>query len=292
MKTRLSLGPNLYYWSRDDLFSFYEEAAELPLDIIYLGETVCSKRRSLRTKDWIELAQKLTDAGKDVVLSTLALLEAESEMKTLTRICNNGRFMVEANDLGAVQMLSSIGSPFVTGPMVNIYNARTLKVLAGKGLKRWCLPIELSGETLAAILADSPQDVESEVYAYGRMPLTLSARCFTARAYNLPKDDCQLKCIDYPDGYLMKTQEQQPLLALNGIQTVSAQSCNLLPELPELQRLGVDVLRISPQSHHTGRIVGAFRAALEGAQAPDLAPFAPLGTCNGYWHGQAGMDSA
>ncbi|MET0091737.1 MAG: hypothetical protein ABW068_17275 [Candidatus Thiodiazotropha sp.] len=76
---QLSLGPVLFYWSRDDLFAFYEQAAQMPVDIIYLGETVCSKRRSLKTQDWIDLATRLSrDTDKQIVLSTLALLEQAS----------------------------------------------------------------------------------------------------------------------------------------------------------------------------------------------------------------------
>ncbi len=287
---KLSLGPILYYWPREDILAFYEEAAAMPVDIIYLGETVCSKRRSLRTEEWLELARKLSrESGKQIVLSTLSLLEAESELKTLRRICDNGELLVEANDLAAVQILSRQGLPFVTGPTVNIYNAETLKVLAGTGLKRWVMPLELSRETLRQLQPDLPGDVESEIFAYGRMPLTLSARCFTARSHNLPKDDCQYKCIDYPEGRLMSTQEGEPFLALNGIQTLSARACNLLPEMDELRELEVDILRISPQYRHTGRIVQAFREALEHRSSTDLAPYFPLGFCDGYWHAQAGM---
>jgi len=287
---KLALGPVLYYWSREDLYNFYAQTATMPLDTIYLGETVCSKRRSLRTDDWIELARTLArESGKEIVLSTLALLEAESEMKTLRRLCENGEFLVEANDMAAVQLLSTQGVPFTTGPTVNIYNAQTLRVLAGKGLRRWVLPIELSKQTLAQILQDLPAGVETEIFAYGRMPLTLSARCFTARSHNLPKDDCQYKCLDYPDGRLLSTQEKQPFLTLNGIQTVSALTCNLLPDIQSLSNLGVDLLRISPQSRHTGRIVDGFNQALNGAAKTDLTAYAPLGFCNGYWHGQPGL---
>ncbi|WP_057955244.1 U32 family peptidase [endosymbiont of Ridgeia piscesae] len=289
---KLSLGPVLYFWSRDDLFTFYEEVAEMPVDIVYLGETVCSKRRSLSTADWIELGERLSQAGKQVVLSTLALLEAESEMKTLRRICDNGQFMVEANDIGAVQLLSSAGLPFVTGPLVNIYNPRTLNLLAKQGLKRWSLPLELSRETLKQMQAERPEGVETEVFAFGRLPLTLSARCFTARSHNLPKDDCDLKCIDYPDGRLLSTQESEPFLVLNGIQTLSALSCDLLPEVPAMQQLGVDVLRISPQYRHTGRIVDAFSKAIAGETAANLAALTPLGTCDGYWQGEAGIHNS
>ena len=287
---KLALGPVLFYWSRQDLYDFYAMVSRLPLDTLYLGETVCSKRRSLRTEEWIELARNLArESGKEVVLSTLSLLEAESEMKTLRRLCENGEFLVEANDMAAVQMLSSQGVPFTTGPTVNIYNAQTLRVLANKGLRRWVLPIELSKQTLTQILEARPAGVETEIFAYGRMPLTLSARCFTARSHNLPKDDCQYKCLDFPDGQLLSTQEKQPFLALNGIQTVSALTCNLLSDIDELADMGIDSLRISPQYRHTDRIVEAFNQALQGKAGIDLSPYAPLGFCNGYWHGQPGL---
>ncbi|MEJ2590656.1 MAG: U32 family peptidase [Candidatus Thiodiazotropha sp.] len=290
---KLALGPVLYYWSRDDLFAFYEQAAQMPVDTLYLGETVCSKRRSLRTEEWIELARRLSrETGKEIVLSTLALLEAESELKTLRRICENGEFLVEANDMAAVQMLGSRGIPFATGPTVNIYNPATLKVLANQGLRRWVMPVELSRTTLSEMLDALPEGVETEIFAYGRLPLTLSARCFTARSHNLPKDDCRYKCLDYPEGRLLSTQEKQPFLALNGIQTLSALTCNLLPEIDDMRSLGVDLLRINPQYRHTDRIARAFRQALDGHSAEDIAACAPLGFCNGYWHETAGLQLA
>ncbi len=287
---KLSLGPVLFYWSRDDLFGFYEQAAQMPVDIIYLGETVCSKRRSLKTQDWIDLATRLSrDTDKQIVLSTLALLEAESDLMTLRRLCDNGRFLVEANDIGAVQILSEKGLPFTTGPSVNIYNPKTLAYLATRGLARWVMPLELGQQTLAMMQQQRPEGVETEVFSFGRMPLTLSARCFTARSYNLPKDDCQYKCIDHPDGRLMSTQDGEPFLALNGIQTVSAKTCNLLAEMNTMADLRVDVLRISPQSRFTDRIVEAFHAARLGEEPSDLEPYMAQGPCNGYWNETSGQ---
>lgn len=292
-KPKLSLGPVLYYWSQNDLYDFYRQAAEMPVDIIYLGETVCSKRRSLKTQEWIEIAENLSETtNKQIVLSTLALLEAESELKTLRRICDNGRFIVEANDIGAVQILSNKHLPFVTGPSINIYNPETLSFLASKGLMRWVMPLELSKTTLELMQQQRPNGVETEIFCYGRMPLTLSARCFTARSHNLPKDDCQYKCIDYPDGRLLSTQEGEAFLALNGIQTVSAKSCNLLSELTALKNLQVDVLRISPQSRFTDKIVDAYHQTLSGNPAEDLNKYSPIGSCDGYWHGNSGLTAS
>ena len=111
---KLSLGPLLYYWSRDDVFKFYESIAETAVDIVYLGETVCSKRRLLKPDAWLQLAAMLEDAGKQVVLSTLTLLEANSELRSLRKICDNERYMIEANDMTGGQLRSG-KKPFVTG---------------------------------------------------------------------------------------------------------------------------------------------------------------------------------
>jgi collagenase-like PrtC family protease len=294
-RPRLSLAPVPYFWPREKLLKFYDRVALLPVDIVYLGETVCSKRRSLNLTDWLELATSLQAAGKEVLLSSLTLLEAGSELASLKRLCQQHDFFIEANDMSAVQLLAG-AQPFVTGPAVNIYNARTLSVLAGLGLLRWVLPVELSHETLAAMQAQRPAGVETEVFVFGRLPLAYSARCFTARAHNLPKDDCQFRCLEYPDGMLLSTREDESFLVLNGIQTQSALTLNLISELDALRRLQVDVLRISPQSSHTDTVIRLFHDCLQGtcspqAAATELAGLMPVGPCNGYWHGSAGMDS-
>ncbi len=287
---RLSLGPVLYYWPREALLAFYAQVADWPLDSVYLGEVVCSKRRALNLDDWLGLAADLSAAGKEVVLSSLALIEAESELKVLRRMVEDGRFRIEANDLSAVQVAVRRGLPFVGGVSLNVYNPHSLRVLAEAGLYRWLPPVELTREGLAGLQAARPPGVETEVFAWGRMPLAWSARCFTARAEDLPKDDCGFHCLDDPQGRLLDTQEGEPFLVLNGIQTQSARTCDLLPHLQELQALGVDLLRISPQPQGTGQVVARYRRALdEGAVEPLSRRLAPLGTCDGYWRGAAGM---
>ena len=291
---KLSLGPILYYWPRDEVFRFYESIADTAVDIVYLGEAVCSKRRLLRPDAWLQLAELLQAAGKEVVLSTLTLLEANSELSALQKICNNDQYMVEANDIAAVQMLSG-KKTFVTGPAVNIYNSRTLDMLACCGLKRWTLPVELSKETLTPMHQSRPAGVETEVFVFGRLPLAYSARCFTARAHNLPKDDCQFRCLDYPDGLMLRTREDESFLVLNGIQTQSAKTQNLVSDINDFIDLEIDVLRISPQSNNTEKVINIFYHCLQGklssGDAEDaLQPYIMSGECNGYWSGQAGMD--
>lgn len=285
---KLALGPLLYYWSREDTLAFYAAAATWPVDIVYLGETVCSRRHLLRLADWLELAGRLTEAGKEVVLSTLPLIESESDLKQLRRITGNGRYTVEANDYGAVRLLAKAETPFVAGPTLNVYNPDTLALLAGLGAVRWVPPVEMGREMLHAMTI--PAGMQTELFAYGRLPLAYSARCFTARHYNLQKDDCRFKCLDHPDGLNLQTREGGDFLTLNGIQTQSGRVLSLAHRLSELA--GVQVLRLSPQSRHMDRVVAAFRGLLDGDTADAasrLGRLIPGAPCDGYWLGEAGM---
>ena len=289
----LTLGPLLYFWQKQDVFQFYAEMAETEVETIYLGETVCSKRRQLKTDEWISLARELQECGKQVVLSGLALLEAESEMKTLRRICNNGDFMVEANDIAAVQMLSQQGVPFVTGPSVNIYNLQVLKQMYNSGMRRWVMPVELGAETLTQMLQEaaedgSMQELETEVFAYGCLPLAYAARCFTARYRNVPKDNCEFCCIEYPDGLLIKSQEGRALFTMNGIQTLSADHYNLEHELDRMAEIGANKVRLSPQREGMAEVISRFAARLN-RENPDRIDMISADQCNGYWYGEPGI---
>ena len=288
---KLSLGPLQYFWPRETTLAFYRQAAQWPVDIIYLGETVCSKRRELRTVEWLALAEELAASGKQIVLSTLALIEAEAELSVLDRQIAHGGFWIEANDLSAVQLCKEKGRAFVAGPSLNVYNHRALAMLMDDGLRRWVPGVEqgrnLIGELKDGVLGDGRTMPELEVIGWGRLPLSYSARCFTARALDVPKDQCGFRCIDYPDGMPLATREGRPFLRINGIQVQGEEVTDLGPELPELRALGVDILRLYPQVEGMEAIVRHFDTARASSQA-----LPRIGERNGYWHGEPGMKLA
>ena len=292
---KLALGPLLYYWPRERTFAFYDEVAAMPVDIVYLGETVCARRHELRPRDWKEIAAKLLAAGKEVVLSTQALVESESDLGELHRIAAETLVPAEANDFGAVRVLSRAARSFVAGPFLNVFNAATLTMLRDLGATRWVAPVEMSAAVLADLQRERPSGMQTELFAWGRMPLAFSARCFTARRYNLQKDGCGFKCIEFADGLELRTREGELFLTLNGVQTQSGKVCNLAAEMSTIESMAIDVLRISPQSQGTAAVADAFARRLRGAiddatLERELAPLAVADPCNGFWHGKPGFD--
>lgn len=288
---KYALGPVLYYWPKIETEAFYQAAKDSDADIIYMGETVCTKRREMKVPNWLDLAKEIAKSGKQVVLSTLALLEAPSELIDLKQLVNNGNFLIEANDLAAINVAHDNNLPFVAGPAINCYNALTLKLLQKQGMVRWCMPVELSRDWLSNVLKQFDalkieRNFEVEVFSYGYLPLAYSARCFTARSEDKPKDKCETCCIKYPVGREVFSQEQQKVFVLNGIQTQSGYCYNLGNNLKEMKGL-VDIVRISPLGIETLEVVKQFRANEEGLNPLHIEH---KRDCNGYWNGIAGLE--
>ena len=295
MSLKLSLGAIQYYWPKQTVFAWYDRIAQTDADIIYLGETVCARRHELRLADWLAIADNLAAAGKEVLLASQTLLESESDLKRLRKIAKQERYPIEANDMGAVKLARDHGHPFVAGSSLNLYNEHTLALVRRLGAYRWQPPAELSRDKLATLLAASADPGETELFAWGKIPLAYSSRCFTARHYNLNKDNCQFRCLEHPHGMSMDTREKTPFLTINGIQTMSHGSQCLLAHHADIAALGVSILRLSPQLEHMAEIISLHRQTLDGSIAAadalrELAPLALGALVDGYWHGNPGIE--
>lgn len=291
-RPELTLGPVYFLWDgprwRDFHFRIADEA---PVERVVIGETVCSKRQHFIEPHLAEVIERLERAGKTVILSSLALVTLEREGRQIRELAEERDHLVEANDLSALGLFA--GHAHTVGPLVNVYNGATARLLAARGATRICLPPELPFTSVEKIAADAP-DVALEVFAFGRTPLAISARCAHARSKGKIKDNCLFVCRDDPDGLTVKTLDRQPFLSLNGVQTLSHTCQTLLGDLPELVDAGISSFRLSPQTCDMVAVARLYRDVLDGkrdgadalASLADIYPDAPFS--NGFHHAREG----
>jgi collagenase-like PrtC family protease len=270
-KSELTLGPVLFNWEPERWRDFYFRIAdEAPVTAVYLGEVICFKRAPLFEPYVAEVAARLRTARKTVVRSTLAEVMAKQDRQLVEAVCAEETAPVEANDGSALLRLR--GRPHYVGPFINVYNERTLAVLAGNSARNVCLPPEMPAAAICALAGEAARlGVTLEVQVFGRIGLALSARCYHARAHGRTKDSCQFVCNEDPDGMTLRTLEDQPFLTVNGIQTMSYDYLNLVGELGEMQDMGVTRFRLSPQNCDMVEVASVFRDALDGAIDADEA---------------------
>ena len=259
----LTVGPNQFFWKAEDWATFYDSLAKAPVSRVVLGELVCSKRLPF-FQDRIPAAiETLLAAGKEVAVTSLALITLKRERKLSAELIEAG-IEVEVNDLTMLAYLPEKTS-FSVGPLVNVYNESTLGWLAARGARQVCLPPELPLDqvrTLARAAADL--GVKVEVWGHGRLPLAISGRCYHARLHGRTKDNCQFACEDDPDGLDVSTLEGQKFLAMNGVQTLSDTFACVDHQVELLRDAGVSALRLSPQTGDFAAVCALYRGRLDG----------------------------
>jgi collagenase-like PrtC family protease len=264
-RATLTLGPLLFNWTADRWSDFYARIAdEAPVDCVHLGEVVCSKRLPFYIDRMPQAIERLRRADKRVVLSSLALVTLKRERQMCADLAASGDIEIEVNDVTMLAHLAP-GRAFSVGPLVNVYNEGTLAFLAGRGAARVCLPPELPLASVSELArAAATHGVITEVWAFGRVPLAISGRCYHARVHGLAKDSCQFVCGEDPDGLKVTTLDREDFLAINGVQTLSFTYGNLLGELGHLQAAGVISFRLSPHDCDMVAVAEIFRRTLDG----------------------------
>lgn len=293
-ETALTLGPVFFHWPPERLADFYRRIAdEAPVERVHVGEVVCGKRMPFSDPAWPDIIERLERAGKEVVISTLVAPATVRERRSAEELCTDER-LIEINDITALPSRS--GRPFVTGPFLNVYNEGSAQFLIDRGARSICPPVELS---LAAIghMAQACPQTDFEVFAFGRLPLAISGRCYHARHHGLHKDSCQFTCEKDPDGLAVDTLDDQEFLAINGVQTLSNQVQAFLPIPGELTSRRIQRLRLSPQTADMVEVARIYRAVLDGREDPQSARFLlsclglPGAMVDGYVYGKAGWEA-
>lgn len=294
MAGNLTLGPILFHWPTEKKLDFYARIAdEAPVDTVYIGEVICSKRAPFFESSYDDVAGRLKRGGKTVVFSSLCEVMLKRERNMIAGFCEIDDHEIEVNNSSALLYLS--GRPHRIGPLMNVYNEETMAYLAARGANHFNLPTELPRQSIA-VLAERAKELVAgvELQVFGRASLAVSARCYHARAHGRTKDNCQFVCEDDPDGMPLRTIDGKAFLAVNGIQTLSHTYLSYVRELSELTGLGVTHFRLSPHSQDMIAISEIFRDRLDGNLEADEAENClseleiPAPFSNGFLHGKPG----
>jgi O2-independent ubiquinone biosynthesis protein UbiV len=289
-KAQLTLGPLLYHWTPEKRRDFYFRIAdEAPVDSVYFGEVICSKREPFFVDSFDEVAGRLKSAGKQVVISTIGLVTAPREMKEISERAASDD-LVEANDVACLQALH--GKPHVIGPLINVFNEGAREFVIRNGAVRIVLPVEAPATSIK-VLADTP--VETEVLVFGRQTLSIAMRCYHARSHGLTKDSCNFVCGLEPNGLPAQTVDGADLMTISGTSTQSHGYAVLLNELDELRKWGVTHFRLSPQDMDMVAVAQIYREALDGklsvkdAEARLKALSGDIPFVNGFYYAREGL---
>lgn len=263
----LTVGPNFFFWPAETVRAFYRDLSATPVARVVLGELVCSKRLPFWQGEIPGAVETLLAAGKEVAITSLALITMKRERKLTSELRDLG-LPIEVNDISALAHIPQ-GQPFWVGPLVNVYNEGTMRWLIRRGARRVCLPPELTLASIAVLARLGREEgVAVEVWGHGRLPLAISGRCYHARLHDRAKDSCQFVCGDDPDGRDVETLDGQPFLAVNGVQTLSQSTASMAHQVDALAAAQVAGLRLSPQSQGFIETCNAYSERLAGRMTP------------------------
>jgi len=174
--------PLLYYW-RATPRCLYEEAAGWPVDIVY---SVRPCARDAVNCAWTtglhrRAARGCRQGGR---ISTFELIETDADLRAMRSVAENGRFQVEANDMGASICLrqSAIHRGPVPECLQRRYPCASRRAGATAGSCRWSCP-----QPGCATCLRKPWRHRDRGVRLWQTAARGFARCFTARYHNLTR---------------------------------------------------------------------------------------------------------
>ncbi|MDO4399321.1 MAG: U32 family peptidase [Coriobacteriia bacterium] len=253
-------------------------------DAVYLGGSRFGLRERADNFPGVELASAISLAhehGKKAYVTTNALIH-QHDLMDFRAYCEDLEAM--GADAAIVSDPSAIGALRKHAPHVAIHistqasivNAYTARLYHDLGASRVVLARELTLEEIAAIRANTPADLEIEVFVHGAMCIAYSGRCLISN-YLVGRDANRGHCTQ-PCRWKWSLQEETRPGEYFPIEedgkrsfVMSSADLNMLEHLDELQAAGVDSIKIEGRvkgAYYVATVTNAYRRVLDG-ESPD-----------------------
>ena len=263
-------------------------ALDYGADAVYLAGKTLGMRAAVGNfdEDGLKQAVSLAHSKKTRVFLTINAIPRDSDLTHLPD------FLAFAEDIGVDALIcADLGVFSLAGrfaPKVErhistqagILNAASATAWFDLGAKRVILARELSLDEIAHMRANTPKELEIEVFCHGAMCVSFSGRCLLSQ-YMVGRDANQGNCAQpcrwkyhlveatRPDVHMEITED-------GGTHIMNARDLNMLPHLNDLVSIGVDSLKIEGRAksfYYAAVVTNAYRKALDAISAgQDIDP--------------------
>lgn len=289
-----------------------EYAIAFGADAVYLASDMFGMRQRASNFSLDSIGDAISHAhGKGVkvhvTLNTMLHEEDIDAFSTyVSRLEEAGADAFIIGDIGAARVAQRL-APDVdlhVSTQASVSNSEAAMAWHEMGAKRIVCAREMSIEDIASMRKRIPPDLEIEAFVHGAMCMAYSGRCLISdylTGRSATSGHCTQSCRwNYTLEEQLRPGEHFPIEEdASGSYILNAQDLNMLMHLEDLEKAGVDSIKIegrNKKAFYVATVVNAYRNVLDGKPAElfeselDMVSHRPYST--GFYYGPAHQASA
>ena len=207
------------------------------------------------------------------VCVTLPRIIHDNELDKCTKLLEKAREMgvtqALVGNIGHIPYAMSLGFKVRGDFGLNIYNSQTLGVFKELGLLSAMLSFEMRLEQIR----DISKSMDTEIFAYGRLPLMITENCMIRNTNGV------CNCDNFT-GITDKMGANFPVMREFGCRNVvlNSQKLFMADKMKDLEKLGIRALRLSFTTENSRECLSVFKRYM------GLTDFAPSGVTRGLYY--------
>ena len=198
--------------------------------------------------------------------------EIIEEVKRLAKLEPDGLIIADG---GVVEIAKEYAPniPIHISTQANTVSSHSANFWRKNGAKRVILARELHKSEIKAIVDNTPEDFEVEMFIHGAICFGYSGRCYLSNYLanrNANSGDCAQSCRWEYNVYVEETKKQGALMPVEhdekGTYIFSSKDMCLMKDLPEILNMGVCSLKIEGRlktTYYLATVINAYRHAID-----------------------------
>ena len=249
-------------------------------DAVYCGTGALSLRsRASMDNEALKKTIEFAHAHGKKVYTTLNIYapddlykDIEEQVKMLEKVNVDA---VIVSDGGVVDLVKQVAPsiPVHISTQANTLSAHAAKFWQKNGAERVILSREMNKEDIKKLIADIPDDLETEMFIHGAICWAYSGRCYLSdymASRNANLGDCAQSCRWAYNMYIEERNNPGNIMPVeedkNGTYVLSSKDLCLIKEIPEICEMGVTSLKIEGRlksEYYLASVINAYRNAID-----------------------------